>query len=74
MGERACAFVVPKPGQPLTLEDISAFLKKKSIAPFKIPERLELLPQMPLVGDQKVDKKALTQNILGKLKAEDKAK
>lgn len=74
MGERACAFVVPKQGQALTLEDISAFLKQTSIAPFKIPERLELLTQMPLVGDQKVDKKTLTQNVLAKLKAEGKAK
>ncbi len=59
MGERACAFVVPRPGQTVSLDDISSFLKAKSIAPYKIPERLEILEQMPLVGDQKIDKKTL---------------
>jgi non-ribosomal peptide synthetase component E (peptide arylation enzyme) len=74
MGERACAFVVPKPGQSVTLEELSAFLKSKSIAPFKIPERLEIAEKMPMAGDIKIDRKVLTQEILAKLQSEGKVK
>ena len=60
MGERACAFVVPKPGQTLTFEEMKAFLKEKKISAYKLPERLELVSALPTVGDSgKVDKKVL---------------
>ncbi len=73
MGERACAYVVPKPGQNLTFEEMGSFLKARNIALFKIPERLEILERLPMVAaDQKVDKKVLQQDIKGKLKAEGK--
>ncbi len=73
MGERACAYVVTKPGQSLTLGEMVSFLKSKGIAPYKIPERLELVSEMSLIGDQKIDKKRLVQDITQKLKAEGKA-
>lgn len=73
MGERACAYVVNKPGQSLTLVEIVSFLKAKGIAPYKIPERLELVSEMPLIGDQKIDKKRLVKDIMEKLKAKEKA-
>ncbi len=60
MGERACAYVVPKVGQTLTFEEMKAFLKEKKISAYKLPERLELVPALPTVGDSgKVDKKVL---------------
>jgi len=60
MGERACAYVVPKAGQTLTFEEMKAFLKEKKISAYKLPERLELVPALPTVGDSgKVDKKVL---------------
>lgn len=60
MGERACAFVVPKTGQTLTFEEMKAFLKEKKISAYKLPERLELVSALPTVGDSgKVDKKVL---------------
>jgi len=66
MGEKVCAFVVLKPGKVLKFEDMVAFLKEKGIAPFKIPERMEVLDALPMVADgQKVDKK-----LLAKLAAE----
>ena len=40
------------------------------MAPYKLPERLELLEEMPLVAGMKVDKKVLREDILQKLKAE----
>lgn len=73
MGEKACAYVVPKASQVFTFNDMLSFLKGKNIAPYKLPERLEIIDSLPLVGGQKVDKKALEQDILNKLKAKDKA-
>ncbi len=71
LGEKACAFVVPKPGQDITLQDMVAFLKEKEIAPFKIPERMETIDKLPMVADdQKVDKKLLARTIAEKLAAE----
>lgn len=59
-GERACAFVVLRKGQTLTLEGMKEFLASKRMAKFKWPERLEFIDQMPTVGDSgKVDKKVL---------------
>jgi non-ribosomal peptide synthetase component E (peptide arylation enzyme) len=51
LGEKACAVVVPKPGESVTLEEIIAALKDKDIAVYKLPERLvtmESLPRNPL--------------------------
>ncbi|MFQ5826653.1 MAG: AMP-binding protein [Dehalococcoidia bacterium] len=73
MGERACAYVVPKPGQQLTFEEVLAFLKGQGLALYKLPERLEITDGLPLVGEQKVDRKALAADIAQKLRVEGKA-
>lgn len=71
MGERACAYVAPKPGQRFSFEEMVAYLREKNIASFKIPERLEIVDRLPMLPDvEKVDKKALRQEIANKLKAE----
>ncbi|MBP9561695.1 MAG: acyl--CoA ligase, partial [Syntrophorhabdaceae bacterium] len=64
MGERACAYVVPKPGETFTKEEMVKFLKSKKLAAYKLPERLEVVDSLPIVGDSgKVDKKALKADI-----------
>jgi non-ribosomal peptide synthetase component E (peptide arylation enzyme) len=63
MGERSCAYVVPRPGEVFTLDDMVSFLTGHNIASFKIPERLEILSQLPLASGQKVNKVALQQDI-----------
>lgn len=64
-GERACAFVVLRQNTTLTLDELKLFLASKKVAKFKWPERLELMDQMPAVGDSgKVDKKALRARLL----------
>ena len=50
-----------------------SFLKGKSIASYKLPERLDVIDRLPLVADQKPDKMALRHDIAEKLKAEGKA-
>jgi len=47
LGERACAIVVPRPGQSVTLEEIVAYLRDLGIATFKRPERLEIRDELP---------------------------
>jgi non-ribosomal peptide synthetase component E (peptide arylation enzyme) len=72
MGEKACAFVIPRPGQQLTFQEMVSFLRAKKIASFKLPERLEIVDKFPMAAEQKVSKKALQQDIANKLKAEEK--
>ena len=47
LGERACAVVVPRAEQTVTLEEIVAYLRGLSIATFRLPERLELRDELP---------------------------
>lgn len=73
MGERACAFIVPQKGEEITMEEVAAFLRGKKVAPFKIPERIEMTDKIPMVADgQKMDKKRLAQEIARKLAGEKK--
>jgi len=58
LGERACAVVVPKQGEVITLDEVTGFLRAQRVASFKLPERLELVGDLPLRGD-KIDRTAL---------------
>ncbi len=62
LGEQACAFIVPKPDQAVTLDDVTSYLRARQVASFKLPERVELLPELPLRGD-KIDRAALQEAI-----------
>jgi len=71
MGEKQCAYVVPKAGQTIELEEMAGFLKSQKVASYKIPERLEIMSELPLVpAGNKVDKARLEEDIAGKLKEE----
>ena len=56
LGERACAIVVPKPGQTLDLAAMVAFLKEQKVALQYIPERLVLRDAMPATPSGKIQK------------------
>lgn len=73
MGEKACAYVVPREDHEIRFDELISFLKEKGIADYKLPERLEVIDRLPLVGDQKVDKKILVQDITEKLQKERKS-
>jgi 2,3-dihydroxybenzoate-AMP ligase len=70
LGERMCACVIPRPGKTLTLTELVAFLATKEIARFKLPERLELMPDFPLSTFGKVSKKTLVEMVTAKLARE----
>ena len=73
MGQKQCDYVVPIPGQTFDFEEMVSFLQSKKIAPYKLPERLELLTELPLVpAANKVDKDRLEEDIASKLKQESK--
>ena len=47
MGEKVCLFAVVKPGETLTLKDVTDFLDAEGVAKFKWPERLQLIDSLP---------------------------
>ncbi len=69
LGERMCAFVIPKPGRTLTLPELTAYLTNKGLAKFKLPERLELTDDLPLSKFGKVAKNVLTKQVAEKIQA-----
>jgi 2,3-dihydroxybenzoate-AMP ligase len=66
-GEKACAFVIPKPGENLTFDELIAFLRQKRIASFKLPERLEIVAEFPTSPVGKILKRALRERIAAQL-------
>ena len=63
-GEKACAYVVTKAGRSFTFNELKEFLLGKQLAKYKLPERLEIVDEMPTVGDSgKIDKKVLKADI-----------
>jgi cyclohexanecarboxylate-CoA ligase/acyl-CoA synthetase len=59
LGERACCFVVLKPGAAVTLDELREWLTAHEVAKIKWPERLEILDDMPLTPTRKVKKAEL---------------
>ncbi|MDQ1535419.1 MAG: cyclohexanecarboxylate-CoA ligase, partial [Actinomycetota bacterium] len=59
MGERACAFVIPRGETPPTLAELSRHIAAQGLAPFKRPERLELRDSLPRTPSGKVQKAPL---------------
>jgi non-ribosomal peptide synthetase component E (peptide arylation enzyme) len=70
LGERACAFVVLKPGAVLDLAAAVEFLKGEDLAVWQLPERLEVIDEIPNSTGGKALKRALTAIITEKLKVE----
>ena len=56
LGEKACAFVVPRSNLSVTLEELVEYLLGKNIAKHKLPERLVIIPEMPLTPTRKIIK------------------
>jgi cyclohexanecarboxylate-CoA ligase len=56
LGERACVFVVPKSGQRFSFDDMIRFMAEQKVARQYVPERLEVLNELPLTPSGKVQK------------------
>jgi non-ribosomal peptide synthetase component E (peptide arylation enzyme) len=60
LGERMCAYVVLRDGaEAPTLDDLSDFLLSRGLAKVKLPERLEVVTEMPLNPTGKILKRVL---------------
>lgn len=70
LGERACAFVIARPGAGLELAGLLDFLRGEGLATWQLPERLELMQELPRSAGGKTLKRELTALVTEKLKAE----
>lgn len=66
LGERSCAFIIPRGTTP-TAAELKSFLRERGLAAYKIPDRVEFVDSFPLTGVGKVSKKELREAIANKL-------
>lgn len=66
LGERSCAYIVVRGAVPKARE-LTAFLRARGLAQFKIPDRIEFIDQFPKTGVGKVDKRLLRERIAQRL-------
>jgi 2,3-dihydroxybenzoate-AMP ligase len=69
LGERVCVYVVPRPGATVTLDEVRGAMDAAGVARFKLPERLELVDELPTTKVGKIDKKALRADVAARLAA-----
>lgn len=62
MGERTCAFVVPR-GEAPTRRELLDHLVRRGVAAFKHPDRVRVLTGFPRTGAGKVDRAALARTL-----------
>jgi len=65
LGERACAFVVPRAGQSIDLAGMVDWLKQQKMALQYIPEKLVLRDALPATPAGKIQKFRLREMLLG---------
>lgn len=59
LGERICAVVTLVPEASLELDELCAFLGQKNVSKMRWPERLVVIPEMPMTPTRKIIKGAL---------------
>ncbi|MGW0808973.1 AMP-binding protein [Nonomuraea sp. NPDC002799] len=59
LGERVCAFVIPKPGGEIDLPGVRDHFARLGVARHKVPERLEVVDDLPRTAMGKVRKTEL---------------
>ena len=62
-GEMVCAVVRTVPGASVTLADVGAHLRSAGLMVQKLPERLEVLAELPKTGIGKISKQALQKQL-----------
>jgi acyl-CoA synthetase (AMP-forming)/AMP-acid ligase II len=68
LGERVCCYLVPAAGAaPLTVADMREYLLGAGLAIQKVPERVEIVPELPVTATGKVQKNVLREDIAAKL-------
>ena len=68
LGEKVCCYAVVGPGQEnLTRQEVSDYLLARGLAIQKVPERLEIVPELPMTATGKIQKHVLRADIVAKL-------
>jgi cyclohexanecarboxylate-CoA ligase len=68
LGERVCCYLVPAPGAaPLTVADMQEYLLGAGLAIQKVPERIEVVTELPTTATGKIQKNLLRADIAAKL-------
>lgn len=67
LGERLCLYLVPKAGHEPTLAVVRAHLEAQGVAAFKLPDRLEVVGEIPVTKVGKLDKRALREDLAHRL-------
>jgi len=68
LGERVCLFVVPREKEsPPSLDEIVTYCKEQGMSVYKLPERLELISQLPRNPVGKILKSALRAELARRL-------
>ena len=62
-GERACAVVVPKGDERITLGEMAAACEEAGLARFKVPEQIEFVAELPRNATMKVLKARLREDM-----------
>jgi cyclohexanecarboxylate-CoA ligase len=70
LGERACAVVIPREGQSVTLPEVVAFLEDQQLARQKFPERLEIVSEFPMTPSGKIQKYRLRELVAERVKGD----
>ncbi|SOY60693.1 cyclohexanecarboxylate-CoA ligase [Cupriavidus taiwanensis] len=68
LGERACAFVVPRAGQSIDLDGMVDWLKGQKMALQYIPEKLVVRDALPATPAGKIQKFRLREMLMGELR------
>jgi acyl-coenzyme A synthetase/AMP-(fatty) acid ligase len=59
LGEIGCACVMLAPGASLTLRELTGALRELGVAAYKLPERLEIVDEIPMTATGKIQKHVL---------------
>jgi acyl-CoA synthetase (AMP-forming)/AMP-acid ligase II len=63
IGDRVFAAVVPRPGEAISLETLTQFLGERGVAPYKFPDRLLVVKQIPRDADGRVLREQILQQV-----------
>lgn len=70
LGEKICAYIKPKKGISFNLDRVTSHMKSMGASVLLLPERIELIDEIPLTAIGKADKKILRQMIAEKITKE----
>ncbi|MBI4190434.1 MAG: AMP-binding protein [Betaproteobacteria bacterium] len=64
LGEKGCAFVVPRDDARLTLPQLVRYLEDRGVAKYKLPEYLVVLREFPMTASGKIQKFKLREDFV----------